>query len=320
MRILVVGAGAIGGYFGGRLLQAHRDVTFLVRRRRAAELAEAGLIVKSPFGDIHIHRPPTVLAVNLVQKFDLILLSSKAYDLAGAMDSLAPAVGPDTMVLPLLNGMRHLDLLDQRFGRLHILGGQCVIAATLDAQGTVVHLNDIHSLTFGERDQAISERIGWLASTLNSVGFDSRLSEDIVREMWEKWVFLATLAGVTCLMRASVGDIMAAQGGHDLIRSLLDECCTIAKRAGHPPQLAFLAQARATLTARDSSMTASMLRDIEANRPVEADHILGDLLQRSEYAGADRNQLSPLAAAFAHLKAYEARRLRTLTAPPEASE
>src|SRR6202043_1931860 len=110
MRILVVGAGAIGGYFGGRLLQAGRDVTFLVRPRRAAELAKAGLIVKSPHGDVTLAAPATTLSENIRRPFDLVLLSCKAYDLEGAMDSFAAAVGPETMILPLLNGMKHLDV------------------------------------------------------------------------------------------------------------------------------------------------------------------------------------------------------------------
>jgi len=117
MRILVVGAGAIGGYFGGRLLEAKQDVTFLVRPRRAAELAESGLNIRSRFGDATIPSPPTVLAENLRETFDLVLLSVKAFDLESAIESFAPAIGPNTGILPLLNGMRHLDILDNRFRR-----------------------------------------------------------------------------------------------------------------------------------------------------------------------------------------------------------
>src|SRR5277367_2531109 len=121
MRILVVGAGAIGGYFGGRLLQAGRDVTFLVRPRRSAELAGEGLVIKSPLGDVTLKNPPTVQADKLTEKFDVILLSCKAFDLDDAIASFAPAVGPRTAIIPLLNGMRHLDVLDQKFGAEHVL-------------------------------------------------------------------------------------------------------------------------------------------------------------------------------------------------------
>ena len=315
MRVLVVGAGATGGYFGGRLLQAGRDVTFLVRPRRAAELASTGLMIKSPNGDVTLPRPATILAESIRQPFDLILLSCKAYDLAGAIASFAPAVGPETLILPLLNGMRHLDLLEARFGRTNVLGGLCAIAATLDDKRVVVHLSTLHSLAFGARDGDRPERIRRVADVMIGAGFDARASEHIVHDMWEKWVFLAMLAGATCLMRAPVGDIVASPGGTELILALLDECRAVAEVAAYAPRSAFMAQTRATLTANGSLFTASMLRDIEGNGPIEADHILGDLIARRDPAAAKRGVLSALQLAYAHLKAYEARRARTRAVP-----
>src|SRR6266567_907747 len=194
MRTLVVGAGAIGGYFGGRLLEAGRDVTFLVRPRRAAELAASGLVIRSRLGDVTISKPPIVLADALRQTFDVVLLACKAYDLDDAMTSFAPAVGPDTAILPLLNGMRHLDILDGHFGKAHVLGGQCVIAATLAAEHEIRHLNDIHALSFGERDGTMSERITAITTLMDGARFDARASTEILLEMWEKWVFLSSLA------------------------------------------------------------------------------------------------------------------------------
>jgi 2-dehydropantoate 2-reductase len=227
MRILVVGAGATGGYFGGRLLQAGRDVTFLVRPARAASLAERGLTIRSPLGDFRLPAPPTVTDDRLAASFDLVLLSCKAYDLDGAMASFAAAVGPRTAILPLLNGMRHLDLLAGRFGAERLIGGVCVISATLDPDGDIAHLNDLHSLTFGEVDGKRSARIEAIASTLSEAGFEARLSDAIRREMWEKWILIASAAGITCLMRAAIGDIVAA-GAANLAAGLLDECAAVA--------------------------------------------------------------------------------------------
>src|SRR3979411_3179995 len=116
MRILVVGAGAIGGYFGGRLLQAGRDVTFLVRPKRASELASAGLVIKSPLGAVTLKNPPTVQADKLNEQFDVVLLSCKAFDLEDAIKSFAPAVGPQTAIIPLLNGLLHLHVLHGKVG------------------------------------------------------------------------------------------------------------------------------------------------------------------------------------------------------------
>jgi 2-dehydropantoate 2-reductase len=260
--------------------------------------------------------PPTILAENIRHSFDLVLLSCKAYDLAGAMESFAAAVGSDSMVLPLLNGMKHLEMLDGRFGTSKILGGQCVIAATLDAHRAVVHLNDRHELTFGERDGVTSDRIRKVAGTLGSAGFEAKLSENILQEMWEKWVFLAALAGATCLMRAPIGDIVSSPGGEETVRLLLEECRAIADASGHLPRAAFLDQARAALTTAGSPLTASMLRDVEAHAPVEADHILGDLLRRRT---ANPGHFSLLATAYTHLKAYEARRARASASAPSGA-
>ena len=306
MRTLIVGAGAVGGYFGGRLLEANRDVTFLVRPRRAEELASRGLQIHSRLGDVTISKPSTVLAENLRDTFDLVLLSCKAYDLESAIQSFAPAVGPQTAIVPLLNGMRHLEILDQRFGRDLVLGGQCLIAASVN-QGEIVHLNENHELSFGERDGALSERVKRITRLMDGVRFYAHVSTEILLEMWEKWVFLASLAGSTCLMRAAIGDICASQGGADFILGLLDECRSIAANAGYPMREAQFNRARSMLTAA-VTLTASMLRDIERNAPIEADHIIGDLLNRGEKS---RESLPRLSMAYTHLKSYEARRART---------
>jgi len=310
VRILIVGAGATGGYFGGRLAAAGRDVTFLVRAKRQAQLTASGLVIRSPHGDATVAKPATVLAGEIAGPFDLIVLSCKAYDLAGAIDAFAPGVGASSAILPLLNGMRHLDLLDARFGRERVLGGQCVIAATLDAGGAIVHLNDAHSLTFGERGGGESERVRAIAEAFAGARFESRPSAQIVQEMWEKWVVLATLAGGTCLMRAAIGDIVAAPTGAEVIRGLFAECRAIAAANGFPPRSAFADRALATLTLERSMLTASMLRDLESNGRIEADHIVGDLLARKPDTNTGAGLPSLLQVAYAHLKAYEARRTR----------
>src|SRR5262245_59816992 len=227
MRFLVVGAGATGGYFGGRLLEAGRDVTFLVRPARAERLAATGLTITSPAGNVTLRSPPTVLANELRTPFDAVILSCKAYDLDGAIESFAPAVGRDTAVVPLLNGMRHLDALDSRFGADRVLGGSCFISAKLDEGGQIIHLSDIHRLAFGERAGGRSSRVEAIAADMAGAKFEVVASDQILLEMWEKWVFLASLAGVTCLTRSAVGDVVAA-GGADLAAALLDECRTIA--------------------------------------------------------------------------------------------
>ena len=304
MRVLVVGAGAIGGYFGGRMLQAGRDITFLVRPRRAGELASAGLVIKSPNGDVTLNNPPIVQADTIKDKFDVVLLSCKAYDLADAIGSFAPAVGPKTSIIPLLNGMLHLDVLDNKFGRERVLGGLCAIAVTLNERREVVQLQPTQSLSFGERDGKMSDRVRAIAQVFSSIS-GAGTSDDVMQDMWEKWVFLTSIAASTCLMRAPVGVILAAPGGRDFMLGLLDECRAVATAEGFPPREAALQRTTAMLTTEGSPLTASMFRDIRANMPVEADHVVGDLIARGDAA---RVPVPRLRTAFTHLKAYEKQR------------
>lgn len=305
MRILVVGAGAIGGYFGGRLLQAGRDVTFLVRPRRAGELASAGLVIKSPNGDVTLKNPPTVQADALKDKFDVVLLSCKAFDLDDAIKSFAAAVGPDTAIIPMLNGMKHLDILDQTFGAERVLGGLCAIAATLNERREVVQLQPMQAINYGERDGKLSDRIKAIDEAFKSGIIGAAASQNIMQDMWEKWVFLSSLAASTSLMRTSVGNILAAPGGRDFLLGMLDETSAIATASGYAPGGPFFERVKGNLTAEGSPMTASMFRDIKAGLPVEADHVIGDLIARGDAA---KVPVPKLRIAYTHLKAYEKQR------------
>ncbi|PMS16356.1 2-dehydropantoate 2-reductase [Trinickia dabaoshanensis] len=307
MRILVVGAGAVGGYFGGRMALAGQDVTFLVREARARELAANGLVIKSPRGDATLSEVKTVLSSQIDAPYDLVLLSCKAYDLDSAMASFAPAVGPSTTILPLLNGMRHLDVLRNRFGNASVLGGVCLIAATLDASRAIVQMTNMHAIVFGELDGTKSARVEAIAGALRSGGFDVEAIDAIVQQMWEKWVFLATLAGSTCLFRASVGEILSAPGGEAAMRALFDECASVAAEHGHAMREPFAERSRAMLFAPGSSLTASMLRDIENGLRTEGDHVLGDLLARLRAEKPTDAAPTLLELAYTHVKAYEAR-------------
>jgi len=305
MRTLVLGAGGIGGYFGGRLLQAGRDVTFLVRPRRATQLASVGLVIKSSYGDYRHPSPPTVLAENLRETCDVVLLSCKAYDLDDAMNAIAPAVGPNTVILPTLNGMRHMDALIERFGERAVVGGLCFIASTMDDDGRILHLNTNHGIVFGERDGTHSPRIEAIGAELKLGAFESRLSDSIMQEMWEKWVFIATGAAITSLMRSTVGDIETA-GGTPLVHALVDECASIATRCGFAPSDECVSRSKSTFSAKGSSLTASMYRDVERGGRTEGQHILGDLLRRGESDAA----YPVLRTANIHVATHEARRAR----------
>jgi len=307
MRFLMVGAGALGGYFGARLLAAGRDVTFLLRPGRVAQLATTGLVVRSPCGDLDLPTPKHVLAEQIDGPYDVVVVGCKAYDLDATMDSFAPAVGPDTVILPLLNGLGHIDRLAARFSDARVLGGLCMISATLDDEGRVLHLNDMHSLSYGERAGGRSPRIDAIAAQFAGANFAATASETIAQDMWEKWVFIASAAGLTSLMHASIGDIVAA-GGEDVALAIFDECCAIAAHNGFAPRPGAITRGRAVVTTAGSPMTASMYKDMARGARVEADHILGDLLARAPRSESPTP--SVLRTAYVHLKAYEFRRAR----------
>jgi 2-dehydropantoate 2-reductase len=305
MRILVLGAGGIGGYFGGRLAEAGADVTFLVRPGRAAQLARDGLVVHSPAGDIS-RKVRTVGAGDLAGdgRHDVVLLTCKAYDLEAAIESIAPAVRNGAMVVPMLNGMRHLDRLDAAFGQAAVMGGLCQIAATLTPTGEVQHLNTLNLLVLGARAANQTPLAVAFAQAASAARFECRASDDIAQEMWEKFVMLATMGGMTCTMRANVGEIMQADDGEALMLELLGECNAVAGAAGHPARPAFLDRARNLLTQRGSTFAASMLRDVERGGPTEAEHIVGDMLARARAGGSP---VSMLRVAWCHLQAHAAR-------------
>lgn len=299
MRVLVLGAGATGAYFGARLIQSGNAVSFLVRPARAELLRRDGLRVVSSQGDFAA--PVDVLThLPAGRPFDLVLLTCKAHDLDTALAAIAPAVGPDSRVLPLLNGLRHLDVLDLAFGASRVLGGLCHISVTLQPDGSVLHMGQPHRLTFGAR--APDPRLEELAPALLAAAAEVRQSQRIIDAMWDKFAFLATLAAMTCLMRGSIGDIVATPDGAALLRRCHAEACAVAAAAGHAIVAPARDEAVAILTAAGSPLKASMLRDLQRGAATECEHIIGDLIVRGGAHGID---MPLLCTAAAHLRVYE---------------
>lgn len=319
LKILVLGAGATGASFGGRLVEAANagkaavDVTFLVRAARAHNLAERGLVFRRPAGDVTL---PVRSVVAPDAPYDLVLLSCKSYDLDSAMTAIAPAVGPDTLVLPLLNGLGHFDQLDQRFGRDRILGGLCYLSASLGDDGTILQHGPTERVIYGTRKgnmKTARARLEELHAAFRQTAVDCRLSDDILQDVWEKYVFLTSLAAVTCLLRASVGDIVATDDGEAIMKRAVAECEAAANAAGHPSRREVLKQTKASLTEPGSPATASMLRDLEGGRRIESGHIVGEMLLRARLAGSDATVLQ---LAWAHLQARDLRLAREKAAKP----
>lgn len=307
MKILVLGAGAIGGYVGGRLAEAGADITFLVREKRQVQLGRDGLQIISPYGDMALP-VTTVSAAELRPGYDFILLTCKGYDIASAMDAITPAIGDQAAILPILNGLAHIDVLNDRFGRHHVLGGTVKISATLDRDGRVRHLNDWRWITFGEQSGGISDRVERLHAAFSKAkGIEARASATMMHEMWQKIVHLATAAAATCLMRANVGEILRAPGGAEILLDFLECSREIATRAGYPPSEAFMRGERELFSQVNSTYSTSMLRDMEQGKRIESTEIVGFMLSKARAFGVDDTLYS---IANTHLKTYEERRKR----------
>src|ERR1700761_6693571 len=306
MSILIVGAGATGGFYGGRLAQIGRDVTFLVRPARAEKLRRNGLQIISPLGDATI-QPQLITTDELRSKpqpFDLILLAVKAYALEAAIEDLAPAVGPETTILPILNGIHQLDLLDARFGAERVIGGTCRINSDVDTEGRILQLSKLGDLTFGERSGQRTPRIERINAELTGALFDAVLSDDVLHAMWNKWYVLAALNIICILPRGTCGEVVAVPRGLDFANAAIDECIAIATPTGYPPPADLIDWDRQRLTLPGSDLTSSMYRDMNKNAPVEADHIIGDLLARGE---THKVTAPLLRATYVQLKVYAAR-------------
>ena len=304
MRIVSLGAGAVGGYFGGRLVEGGCDVSFLVREARKANLQKTGLRIESSFGNFS-GPVRAVTRDEISAPADLVLLTCKAYDLSSAIEAIRPAVGAKTAILPLLNGLAHIDELNRTFGAERVLGGFAKIAVTMLPDGTIKHLNDWRYITFGEQNGAMSERLNALKALCDRTSIVAAAVPNIMAGMWEKLVHLATVAGATAVMRANIGEIACTEEGSALMIELLETNVAIAAREGFSPSSGFLDEYRALLSDRKSMHTASMLRDIESKGQIEADHIIGYLLRKAREHGVDDRLLRVI---YVNLKAYEQRR------------
>lgn len=301
MKFLVVGAGAVGGYFGGRLVEKGADVTFLVRPGRQQQLQERGLVIRSVHGD-YSAPVQTITAADPTTPFDVVILSVKAYHLPSVIEETRPFVGEHTLILPLLNGYRHYVELQEAFGHDKVLGGLCSLETTLDQDGTILHTSTLNDLTFGEWDGGLTERVQAVQEHMQGANFNLSLHENVRMAVWYKYILIAALSGITTLMRSPIGPILANNSGRTAFDRLLSEIVVIAKRTGAPVD-ENVEELIATATRNMKySMKASMLRDMERGQPVEADHLQGYLLAAAEMHGVEAPVLQ---AAYGNLKVYE---------------
>ena len=304
MRFLVVGAGAVGGYFGGRLVQHGEDVTFLVRPARKKQLEQTGLVIKSVSGDFS--GPVKVITYDDPKEtFDVIILSLKAYHLSDLKSSLSPYIGASTVILPLLNGYQHYEMLWKDFGKEKVLGGLCYIESTLDSEGSIIHTSKMEDIVFGEWDGSKTERVNRIYEHLSKGGFKVAVSDNVERDIWQKYIFIACMSGITTLLRAPMGPVREVPEAKNTFARLVEEITGIARKKGASLYEDAAERVMRTAESLHPSMKSSMLRDMEKGLPVEVDHFHGYLLQTAEQLGIKREDVPVLSAVYANLKVYE---------------
>ncbi|MFN7249678.1 MAG: ketopantoate reductase family protein [Anaerobacillus sp.] len=301
MRILVLGAGAVGGYFGGRLIEKGEDVTFLVRERRQKQLSEHGLVINSLHGNLQL-KPKTIVGGDPIEPYDIILFATKAYHLKSGIEAIKPYVGDKTSIIPLLNGYNHFDVLKEAFGAEKIVGGLCFIEATLNERGDIVQTSQAHQLFFGELTGGTSTRVAAINEVLSNTKAVFELRDFIFQDIWHKYLFITTLSGITTLMRSAIGPIRKITNGENLIEQLLNETASIMRASGVPIATNIEAMQMEIIKKQAETMKSSMLRDIEKSYPIEADHIQGYLLQLAEKHSVHAPLLTLV---YHNLKVYE---------------
>lgn len=308
MRTLIVGAGGVGGYFGGRLTQAGAQVTFLVRPERAQLLKTQGLRLTSAYGDwsgdvsVVTHGAPADF-------HDLVIIACKTNGVGQAIADVQPFVGPKTRVLPLINGISHMARLEEAFPSA-VVGALAHLMVSVSPDGTIVHGNKVHTFRFGSLSDKPDAVLDELAEILRKVPITAEVSPTILAEMWSKFQFIAGFAAVTSALRASAGVIADTDDGISIMEGALGETAAVVAAEGFPVTDEHFSTTLALATEHGSPFTSSMLRDIEAGRVTEAAEIVGDMVKR---ARSFQIPVPVMRVAWAHLQAYEARRAQTLT-------
>jgi 2-dehydropantoate 2-reductase len=295
MRIAVMGTGAVGGYFGGRLAAAGEDVTFIARGAHLEALRQRGLAIHSALGDAAIapcQASDDAAAIGLV---DLVIFTVKLYDTEAAAEAIRPLIGPETGVVTFQNGITGSEVLARRLGAEHVLGGVAKIAAVIAEPGVIRHTGTMAELMFGELDGTSSARVATLGAALEAAGVQHTASADIRREIWDKMVFLSTFAGLTSLIRLPIGPIRSDPETRGLLRDGLAEALAVAHAAGAGLPEDLVDQILERIDRLPYEMKSSMLQDLEGGRRLELAWLSGTLARM----GRDLGIATPVHASIA---------------------
>ncbi len=280
MKILILGAGAIGGFFGAHLMKSGANVSFLVREKRKDELKKSGINIFSINGELKVN--PKLLDKNLSgQHFDLIILTNKSYDLIESIREIKPYVNK-TVIIPLLNGMAHYEILDKEFGKEKIFGGTAYISTAMNNYGSIQQITSRASIKFGPRTQKNINIANEFYEICKETEFECDFSDHIELDLWRKYVLIGATAASTVLFQKPLGEISATTYGKSLIIEIHEECKKIVLSKGYDIGIEATNYNLKLITDKGSLLKASMLRDFESGKKTECEHILGYLIELAE--------------------------------------
>lgn len=299
MKVVVVGAGAVGGYFGGRLQEAGFDITFLVRKKRAKQLREHGLVIQSPAGNVQL-TPKLAEDAGEISACDLVLLAVKNYHLQPLLESIRPLVEGGAKVLPLLNGVEHFDILAQAFGKQAILGGLCQIIVTLNGDGHIIHTSNIHNIFFGALEAEQAEFCQQFAEQVKGAVMPVTLSKDILVDIWSKYAFITAFSGITTASRLPINEILKVDATKNVYRLLLAEMQTLATAKSITLPADFVG--KTMMRAFPDGSTSSMHQDFRKGLLLEVESLQGAAVRLSQQT---RVSLPTITTIYGLIKPYE---------------
>ncbi len=277
LNIAVIGAGGVGGFYGGLLAKGGEEVVFIARGKHLDTLKSLGLVVRSSFGNFSVKTEATDTTRGL-KPADLVLLTVKTYDTERALPLLPALCGRDTVVLSLQNGVDSAERVAQVIGREHVVGGLTYVESRIEQPGVIMQTSKFHRIIVGELDGRVTNRLVQVQSSFRKAGIDCEVSTIIRQALWEKFLFLCPFAEVTSITQSSIGEVLEFPATRNLVTKAMEEIVEIALAQGIALESKDINAAIHTAERFQYESRTSMQRDMESNKPSEIDSLTGKVV------------------------------------------
>ncbi len=278
MKIAIIGTGGVGGYFGGKLAQAGNDVTFIARGEHLKAIRNSGLTVKSILGDFKIENVKATDKITDLDKPDLIILGVKAWQIKEIRTDIKTIMQPNTLVLPLQNGIMAADELSEKIDKKNILGGLCRIISKIESPGVIKHLGVKPTIVFGELDKSKTERISEIHKLFTAAGIESKISGDIEADLWRKFIAIC-VSGLLAVSHTTYGELRELKETRKMMIDLLSEIYLLSQKIGVKIEPDFLEKTISFIDTFPYKTTSSLTRDVWEGKPSEIEYQNGTVVK-----------------------------------------